>query len=485
MSITKALSNAVSGLSATARGTETVAANLANVMTPGYARRELNVSAQTFGGAGGGVRIDGVARVINAGLLAEMRLANAASAEASTRLSFAKAMEGAVGLPGEIGGLGTSLSTFRAALSEASTRPDDETRLRGALSAAQILSQRLNAVSDTVQAQRSNASHAISRDVNLLNTSLDQVAYLNRRISIISAQGSDVASLIDERQLIIDRINTIVPIQEVARDAGKVALFTSEGAVLLDGSKPSQFEVTPVPHLTPDMTVGTPPMGRLVMDGAELTASQMRLFSGGTLAASFLIRDELAPQAQREIDSFALELHNRLSDSSVDPSLSGTVPGLFTDAGGMANAANMTGLAGRISVNELVDPDVGGELWRLRDGLAAPTSGPVGDSGLLTRLSEALDRVVSPPSGSVFDGNSSLTQRLAALESRVSSRRITSETENAVRNSRSGTITARFLDDGVDSDAEMQSLLRYEQAYAANARVIQAIDEMMNQLLRL
>ena len=39
--------------------------------------------------------------------------------------------------------------------------------------------------------------------------------------------------------------------------------------------------------------------------------------------------------------------------------------------------------------------------------------------------------------------------------------------------------------DGVDSDAEMQKLLEYEQAYAANARVIQAIEEMMDQILRL
>jgi flagellar hook-associated protein 1 FlgK len=39
--------------------------------------------------------------------------------------------------------------------------------------------------------------------------------------------------------------------------------------------------------------------------------------------------------------------------------------------------------------------------------------------------------------------------------------------------------------DGVDSDAEMQRLLQYEQAYAANARVIRAIDEMINYLLRM
>jgi flagellar hook-associated protein 1 FlgK len=38
---------------------------------------------------------------------------------------------------------------------------------------------------------------------------------------------------------------------------------------------------------------------------------------------------------------------------------------------------------------------------------------------------------------------------------------------------------------GVDTDAELQKLLVIEQAYAANARVIQTVGEMVDQLLRL
>jgi flagellar hook-associated protein 1 FlgK len=38
---------------------------------------------------------------------------------------------------------------------------------------------------------------------------------------------------------------------------------------------------------------------------------------------------------------------------------------------------------------------------------------------------------------------------------------------------------------GVDSDQELQNLLRIEQAYAANARVLQTIDAMMQRLMEL
>lgn len=96
-----------------------------------------------------------------------------------------------------------------------------------------------------------------------------------------------------------------------------------------------------------------------------------------------------------------------------------------------------------------------------------------------------MNSVQAPPTASAFAGSSSLAQRVAELESRVSTRRIDAESDSTIRNARAETITGRFMADGVDSDAEMQKLLRYEQAYAANARVIQAIEDMMDQILRL
>jgi flagellar hook-associated protein 1 len=38
---------------------------------------------------------------------------------------------------------------------------------------------------------------------------------------------------------------------------------------------------------------------------------------------------------------------------------------------------------------------------------------------------------------------------------------------------------------GVDTDAELQHMLLIEQTYAANARMIQVLDEMMDTLLRI
>ena len=63
MSITGALSNAMTGLRAAGRGAELISSNISNALTPGYARRVLSLSSSAVGDYGG-VRIDGITRRI-------------------------------------------------------------------------------------------------------------------------------------------------------------------------------------------------------------------------------------------------------------------------------------------------------------------------------------------------------------------------------------------------------------------------------------
>lgn len=479
----RALGNAISGLTATARGTETVAANLANASTPGYARRDLAVSAQTAGGNAGGVRIDGVSRAVNASVLSELRLAEAARAGATARLDFATRTESAVGIAGNAGSLGSQLSDFRAALASAASRPDDEIRLGQVVDKATRLATRLNALSTQVQAERSAAEQAIAADVATLNKSLARVADLNRRIGVLEADGSDPSSLYDQRQSIISDISKIVPVQEVTRAAGAVALFTAQGAVLLDGTTPTELSFDAAGQVTAGDAVGVN-LSRLVQNGTELPAARMALFGGGRLEANFAIRDELAPAAQDLLDDLAFDLHERLADPAVDSTLSPTAAGFFTDDGVRADIAGKTGLAGRIAVNADLAESAGG-LWRLRSGIAATAAGAAGELALLIGLSNALDAARTAPGGTGFAGKASAAERLAEIELRISTTRVSAQSEAAMRNSQADTITGRLTADGVDSDAEMQKLLQYEQAYAANARVIQAIQTMMDQILEI
>ena len=142
MSISGALNNALSGLTVNARMAETVSNNLSNSLTDGYGVRSLELSAGQTGGAGGGVRVISVNRFVDAGILADRRLADAAlggeerSAETLTRL------QQTLGGPEDAFGLSARLSQFEQALISASSDPGSETRLANVFS-------RLNDVTDT------------------------------------------------------------------------------------------------------------------------------------------------------------------------------------------------------------------------------------------------------------------------------------------------------------------------------------------------
>jgi flagellar hook-associated protein 1 FlgK len=52
-------------------------------------------------------------------------------------------------------------------------------------------------------------------------------------------------------------------------------------------------------------------------------------------------------------------------------------------------------------------------------------------------------------------------------------------------NARHTALQEAAASEGVDSDAELQSLLMIEKLYTANARVISVVDEMMDTLMRM
>lgn len=485
MSISSAISNAVSGLTAVSRGTDIVSSNIANALTEGYARRELQLSSRIYEQAGGGVVIDGVARLMNAGLLAEHRVAQADVGASTTLSKFHAAMESAFGTGTEASSLGYALTEFEVALTSAAARPDLDTRLSAVLDTAQDLASRINAISASVQSERNNAEQAIKSDVERLNTSLEQVASLNAKIVSLAAQGKDTSALQDARQSVIDSIAEIVPITEVPRDNGRVALFTTGGAVLLDGTEPSRIGFTAANNVTADMSLANGTLSGLTLNGKPLNATQQGMFSGGTLSANFAIRDEIALAYQERIDGFARELYARLSDPAVDPSLAAEDAGLFTDAQGALDPANETGFASRIAVNAAIDPTQGGQLWRIRAGLNAGTAGSAGDSTLLDHLAAALVETRTPASTSLGSSAKSLQSLSSDLSSTAASDRVRAEAAAERESTRQANLKSSLLADGVDSDKEMENLLALEKAYAANAKVLQAANEMLDVLLGL
>ena len=482
MSIAAALSNAVSGLSAAARATEVLSANVANAMTPGYGRREMSLSSEA---ASGGVRVDGIARVVSAAVLGERRIAEAGLGGSNALSRFWSNLEQAVGVPGTGNSLSDRVSTLESALLSAASRPDSEVRLGAVASAAAGVATTLNRIGATIAEARTAADESIAADVSRLGSALGEVARLNRAVIVEQANGRDASGLMDERQRAIDAIATIVPIREVPREGGRVALFTTGGAVLLDGVEPQVISYSPAGRIEPGMSVGTPPIGRLIVGGEELSDRQMRLFAGGSLEAQFQIRDVIAPAMQAQADAFARDLHDRFADSTLDTSLAAGQPGLFTDAGGALAPAGEQGLANRLRLTSALDPAAGGGVWRLRDGLGAAIPGEVGRASLLTALAERLAETRTSNSTTMTSNPRSASGFAAELSARASSGRLSADEIRAHDAARADGLQAELLRGGVDTDHEMERLLALENAFAANAKVIAAANAMIATILEI
>ncbi|GJL93732.1 MAG: flagellar hook-associated protein [Hyphococcus sp.] len=484
MSITSALSNANSGLSAASKRASVVSNNIANALTPGYARRELSVSENVTGGRGSGVGVDGISRAFNQALTNDRRVAESMMTRDQTIATTQAGFNSALGEPGDAFSLFNQYQQLETSLRSLAQTPESQPLQAQVLDAANALVSRFNQLSDQTQITRQNADAQIGQQVDFVNSTLKQIEKLNGEISSGKGGGRDVTALEDQRKTLIDQVSALVPVREVPRGNDRIDLITNEGVFLIAG-KAREIQFTPANGVTPDMMLGGALSG-LTVEGSDITPGGGGGFAiqQGGIAGLFEVRDQLAPAFQSQIDGLARDVIERFEN--IDPTLAPGAPGLFTDAGAALDPTNETGIAGRIALNADVDPNQGGAAWRLRDGLGAATEGPAGNASIIVTLLDALTNLKAPPASTGLNGQLSAAEAVANVTSSVGATRISAETRLASSSARTQALMdAETENMAVDTDAELQKLLQIEQAFAANARVIQTADDMIRRLLEI
>lgn len=482
MSISSTLSNALSGLNVAARASDIVSSNVANAMTDGYGVRSLSVSARIIGNAGAGAWVSGVTRHEDSILIGHRRRAEAEAGLSAIQSQYLARLEGVIGTPNHPGSLAARAAYFTAAMTEAASAPQDPSRLGAAVGAAVDLASTINAISAHIQDQRKEADGAIGMAVQKVNTDIAALAALNTRIRQDAGGGRDVSALLDAQAQLVDGIAPLIPLESRRDTTGALQLFSADGQALLDG-RPAILGFVPAIVVTADLSVANGGLSALTLNGRPLNFSGTTpAFAGGRLAGLVAQRDTWAPAAQQSLDALARDLAARFDAPGLDPSLSPDQPGLFTDAGLRADPANETGLAGRLKVNAAVIPQQGGAHWRLRDGLGAAAPGLSGEAGFLHAQIDMLTALRSAPSGGVATGRS-FAGMVSDHLSGVGQARQAAERDQAHSAARLNTLRDEVLRQGVDTEAELQRLLQIEQMFAANARVVSAAQEMIDQLI--
>ncbi len=483
MNLSTALNNAMSGLTATSRGASVVSGNIANALTPGYAKRSLELTTNLI--SGNGVRVAGIVRHQDPVLTANRRATDADVAYRSAVSDFHSRFEGLVGTAEDPASLSNRLAEFEGNLITAASLPDSVERLDQAARSARDLTNSLNRASEGLRQLRSDADRTIGSQVVVLNKALQDIEDLNARIPAIRNSGGDINAFLDQRQTLIDQVNELIPVNVVPRDNDRVSLYSDGGLILLEGTA-AEFSFTTTGDTRPHMTMANGLLSGLEMNGNPVrTGGDTAQIRGGSLAAQFEIRDNVAPEAQNQLDTVARDLIERFETPGLDPTALPTDPGLFTDGGNRLDLTALSGLASRIGLNSGVDPDTSGDSWKLRAGLGATVPNDPGEATQLQAFSAILDDA-RPVSGAIFGTGSMRAAEIAeAMMSRTGSNAHAAEQRKTFATGAQQQMALLEAEQGVDTDQELQHLMQIEQAYAANARLISVVDELMETLLRL
>lgn len=486
MSISGSFSNALTGLGATGRLAEVASNNLANALTKGYARQSVEIAARELSGRGVGTRVLGVSRTSSPDLTASRRIADGDAAALEPQAAALARLGAAFGEATGEDGLFRRIEALETSLRGLSETPESEPRQLEVVNAAKDVASFLNNLSDQVSVERQNADRLISSQVNTVNQNVEQIDALNEKITRLAAGGRDVATLVDQRELLIDEVAAIVPVRSLPQSNGTVFLTTTQGQFLL-AEEPVTLEFTRTPIITADMTYepsGGGALSGVTLAGLDLTpgASGAHVLSSGALFGNFAIRDEIGQDMSSQIDEFAADLIQRFEDSAVDPTLAPGDAGLFTDNASAFDPLLQEGLARRIEINGAVDPSQGGEPSRLRDGINSVGTGAAFSSVLPRAYLNALEVPVASNITGVA-GSLSSFQMVSGIAEYTGQLRDRAEiSTSALISTRESLAANEAREIGVDQDAELQSLIQIEQAFAANIQVIQTASRMLDEL---
>ena len=482
MSISSALISARAGLDIVGARADLVATNVANASTPGYVRRALTVSETILGGETAGVQIEGIERSENARLTQERRRLGSDLSQANILSSTWGSLSARIGEDLESSVLFQQMSAFDAALKDAVLSPESTTHANQVVQSANNLVREFNSLSTLISQERYKADQDIASSVDTLNAALKEIETLNRSLSSIDRNTAQAAALFDERDRVLDQIAEFLPIQTFNRESGAIDVLTLEGVYLVSGPA-REVSFTPANAVGPGETLASGALSGLMVDDTDITpgVGTFGAASSGSLAALFTLRDSDLPALQTQLDTIAQDLIDRFSDSTIDPTNPVGSPGLFLDTDDTAGA----GVAGRMELNALVDPDRGGAVWRLRDGLGATTPGDPGNNSILSNLSAAFETVRSINVPGLQGGFTAL-DLVAQLGTLAGQQRIQNEAVLSSTSLQFDTIQkAEASKTAVDIEDEMQDLILIEQAYAANARVIEVATQMVRELMEI
>jgi flagellar hook-associated protein 1 len=370
MSLSQALSAAMSGLRATQTGLSIVAANVANAETPGYVRKTPSQVITAAGEFNVGVRVAGIQRELDLYVQRQLQIETSGGSYAGLRADFYQRLQQIYGQPGTDSALETVFNNFTTALQTLTTSPESSAASNAVLSTAQVVAQQLHGMTNDLQALRADAEHGLAEAAQRANDAMAQIAKINQQLASSGSSDATVAVLCDQRDALVDQLAELMDVRVIQGTHNQITVFTTSGVQLV-GNEASQLTFDAYGAITPlsawsadpaERTVGT--LTLVSPNGSPTDLITTKGIRSGKIAAYLEMRDQVLPQAQAQLDEIAAAMASALSDRSVAGTPVVGPPAGFDLDTGLLSAGNTirltytdpSGTQRRISIIRVDDP---------------------------------------------------------------------------------------------------------------------------------
>ncbi len=444
--------------------------NIANANVAGYSAQSVRLAAQRpqgfpYGYEGTGVSVQGITRARDTLLDQQYRTSTSSSSEYRTTSDIMGRVESIFGEPSDLA-LSSSMDKFFSSWSDLSVNPTSGVARTAVRAAGTQLATTFNAIATHLDDAAVSSRDAVRNGLPAANNLLDDIGQLNEAIVTSESGNRDANDLRDERDRKIDQLSQYVGVQVVERNDGSSAIYAG-GRMLVDHDI--------VTHLS---TGGSPPGITIVGDPTPIQ------HVGGSLGAHMNALNVLIPQMKAQMDALAGSVVREVNAVHVTGQAFSGTPPVARAAGNffVQNGAAGTGDVAQTAAGIKLDPTLSDVTNIVASGPLA--TGP-GDNTVANQLAALRDTSLTlyDANGAAIANSSipafyrSAMTDLGTQVNQADALATMHETVTSQAQARRDSVS------GVATDEELVTLIKEQQAYAAAARLVSAVDEMSKALL--
>jgi len=518
--------------------------NIANVNTPGYSRRQIEIQTQVDPAAlngllriGSGVQLGQISRMTSSFLEASLRGVISNQGKAEVRNDYLARIENVFSLTGPQSTVGSALNDFFSAINQVSINPSSlDLRLNLQQTGEDLVSTIRTTYNEIAKGQ-DELDARVPQEVEAINAFTKQVAYLNGLIASREAVGVSAIDERDQRDTVLAKLSEKISFNAMELQNGMINLSLDNGFPLvsqqtarsLSTTKDPSFATGDLPNSLSDGILcyvvynygtDTEPshldLTKTIKNGEGSLAGvlQLRGYADPSNTSPFQADGELVTLAAR-IEMLTRTLLTNVNQayrggdenagtpsfseaSSAD--LNGNPPGVFGlfdfEFGGIKDANN----DGVASASDLAATGITSFSRMLKLGFSAPeefaasrdsnpipgsTSFQSGDS----RNAQALLDLRNTTFGFALDNhsfNGTFDELYNATVSTMGSMKASAQIELDV--AKSSYLTASNKRDeisGVNLDEEFANVIKYQKAFQASARMIKTAKDLIDTIVSL